>query len=29
MEIKNVEQFTDVPTLQVITYLKLGNYKLV
>jgi GxxExxY protein len=28
IEIKNVEQFTDVHTAQVLTYLKLGNYKL-
>ncbi|MFY8189085.1 MAG: GxxExxY protein [Flavobacterium sp.] len=28
IEIKTVEQFTDVPTTQVLTYLKLGNYKL-
>ena len=28
IEIKTVEQFTDVHTAQVLTYLKLGNYKL-
>jgi GxxExxY protein len=28
IEIKSVEQFTDVHTAQVLTYLKLGNYKL-
>ncbi|MFY8188661.1 MAG: GxxExxY protein [Flavobacterium sp.] len=29
MENKTVEQFTEVPTDQVLTYLKLDNYKLV
>jgi hypothetical protein len=29
MEIKTVEKFANVPTAQVLTYLKLGNYKLV
>ena len=28
IEIKTVEMFTDVHTAQVLTYLKLGNYKL-
>lgn len=28
IEIKTVEQFTEVHTAQVLTYLKLGNYKL-
>ncbi|MGM5470676.1 GxxExxY protein [Flavobacteriaceae bacterium LMO-SS05] len=28
VEIKSVEYFTDVHTAQVLTYLKLGNYKL-
>lgn len=28
IEIKTVESFTDVHTAQVLTYLKLGNYKL-
>ncbi len=28
IEIKTVEAFTDVHTAQVLTYLKLGNYKL-
>jgi GxxExxY protein len=28
VEIKTVEAFTDVHTAQVLTYLKLGNYKL-
>jgi GxxExxY protein len=28
VEIKSVEMFTDVHTAQVLTYLKLGNYKL-
>jgi GxxExxY protein len=28
IEIKTVEVFTDVHTAQVLTYLKLGNYKL-
>ena len=28
IEIKAVEQFANVPTAQVLTYLKLGNYKL-
>ncbi len=28
IEIKTVEQFTDVHTAQVLTYLKLGNYPL-
>jgi GxxExxY protein len=28
IEIKTVEQFTDAPTAQALTYLKLGNYKL-
>ena len=28
IEIKTIEQFTDVHTAQVLTYLKLGNYKL-
>jgi len=28
IEIKTVEQFTDVHLAQVLTYLKLGNYKL-
>ena len=28
IEIKSVEMFTDVHTAQVLTYLKLGNYKL-
>ncbi len=28
VEIKTVEQFTDVHTAQVLTYLKLGNYPL-
>lgn len=28
IEIKTVEQFTDVHTAQILTYLKLGNYKL-
>ena len=28
IEIKTVEQFTDVHTAQLLTYLKLGNYKL-
>ena len=28
IEIKTVESFTDVHTSQVLTYLKLGNYKL-
>ncbi|HOW31320.1 MAG TPA: GxxExxY protein [Bacteroidales bacterium] len=28
VEIKSVESFTDVHTAQVLTYLKLGNYKL-
>lgn len=28
VEIKTVESFTDVHTAQVLTYLKLGNYKL-
>lgn len=28
IEIKTVENFTDVHTAQVLTYLKLGNYKL-
>jgi GxxExxY protein len=28
IEIKTVEQFTKVHTAQVLTYLKLGNYKL-
>jgi GxxExxY protein len=28
IEIKTVEQFTDVHTAQVLTYLRLGNYKL-
>ncbi|MFY8186910.1 MAG: GxxExxY protein [Flavobacterium sp.] len=25
---KTVEEFTDVPTTQVLTFLKLGNYKI-
>ncbi len=28
IEIKTVEQLTDVNIIQVLTYLKLGNYKL-
>lgn len=28
IEVKTVEMFTDVHTAQVLTYLKLGNYKL-
>ena len=28
IEIKTVEQFTEVPTAQVLTHLILGNYKL-
>jgi GxxExxY protein len=28
VEIKTVESFTDVHTAQILTYLKLGNYKL-
>ena len=28
VEIKTVEEFTDVHTAQVLTYLKLGNYRL-
>jgi GxxExxY protein len=28
VEIKTVEAFTDVHTAQVLTYLRLGNYKL-
>jgi GxxExxY protein len=28
IEIKTVDTFTDVHTAQVLTYLKLGNYKL-
>lgn len=26
IEIKTVEQFTEVPTAQILTYLKFGNY---
>ncbi len=28
IEIKTIEFFTDVPTAQMLTYLRLGNYKL-
>ena len=27
IKIKTVEQFTDLPTTQILTYLKAGNYK--